>query len=163
MRPRAPAGGVFPRHALRARPAGAGDPQRPRRAVCAWLGLVLLGAAAPARAGSYIDRAWLLIGEASRANDFLSKRLYDRELARLIALAAEGRLQAAKDTSVPEEVVLAHPHLLLMLEHYERAASAAALGAGGRYMQHSVSARDEEQLFRGVLQQLGWPLPPSKA
>lgn len=133
-----------------------------RRALCAWLGLALLGAAAPARAASYMDRAWLLVGEASRANDFLSKRLYDRELARLIGQAAEGRLAAARETSVPEEVALAHPHLLLMLEHYERAAAAAALGEPGRYEQHSGSARDEEQLFRGVLRQLGWPLPPSR-
>jgi hypothetical protein len=135
----------------------------PRRLVCAWLGLSLLGAAAPARAGSYMDRAWLLISESSRANDFLSKRLYDRELARLISQAAEGRLQAAKETSVPEEVALAHPHLLLMLEHYERAAAAAALGEPSRFVQHSGSARDEEQLFRGVLRQLGWSLPPGRA
>jgi hypothetical protein len=169
MAPRAPVAAALPRvragmcsrsaSSLRAE----GNGSLPRRAVCAWLGLVLLGAAAPARAGRYMDRAWLLIGEASRANDFLSKRLYDRELARLIGQAAEGRLQAAKETSVPEEVALAHPHLLLMLEHYERAASAAALGEGGRYMKHSGAARDEEQLFRGVLRQLGWALPPSKA
>jgi hypothetical protein len=135
----------------------------PRRLVCAWLGLCLVGAAAPARAGSYMDRAWLLIGESSRANDFLSKRLSDRELARLIGQAAEGRLQAAKETSVPEEVALAHPHLLLMLEHYERAAAAAALGQSGRFMEHAQAALDEEQLFRGVLRQLGWALPPSKS
>lgn len=135
----------------------------PRRLVCAWLGLCLLGAAAPARASSYLDRAWLLIGESSRANDFLSKRLSDRELARLIGLAAEGRLSAAKETSVPEEVAMAHPHLLLMLEHYERAAAAAARGESGRFLQHAEAAQDEEQLFRGLLRQLGWVLPPSKS
>jgi hypothetical protein len=134
-----------------------------RRAVCAVLGLCLLGAAAPARAGSYMDRAWLLIGESTRANDFLGKRLHDRELARLIGQAAEGRLSAAKETNVPSEVALAHPHLLLMLEHYERAASAAALGETDRYAQHSTAASEEEQLFRGVLRQLGWSLPPSKS
>lgn len=134
----------------------------PRRAVCTWLATCLLGASSSARAGSYMDRAWLLIAEGSRANDFLAKRLYDRELARLVGLAAEGRLQAAKDTQVPEEVVLAHPHLLLMLEHYERAASAAALGELGRYADHSRAGRDEEELFRSVLRQLGWSLPPSR-
>jgi hypothetical protein len=150
-------------HAAPCQDAGCGsDALLARRAVCAWLGLVLLGAAAPAPA-SYGDRARLLIGEASRANDFLSKRLYDRELARLIGYAAEGRLQAAKDTSVPEEVALAHPHLLLMLEHYERAAACAARGEAGRYAQHSLAARDEEQLFRGVLRQLGWPLRPGES
>ncbi len=134
-----------------------------RRAICAGLALCLLGASGKARADSYADRAWLMISEGSRANDFLGKRLDDRELARLVGQAAEGRLQAAKDTSVPEEVALAHPHLLLLLEHYERAASAAAIGEVGRYAQHSRAARDEEELFRSVLRQLGWALPPSKA
>jgi hypothetical protein len=110
-----------------------------------------------------MDRAWLLIAESSRANDFLAKRLDDRELARLVGLAAEGRLQAAKETVVPEEVVLAHPHLLLMLEHYERAASAATLGELARYADHSRAGRDEEELFRSVLRQLGWSLPPSRS
>jgi hypothetical protein len=130
-----------------------------RRALCAWLALSLLGAASKQRAGSYVDRAALLIREANRANEFLGKRLDDRELARLVARAAEGRLQAAKETSVPEELALAHPHLLLMLEHCERAASAAAVGQTGRYAEHSGASRDEEELFRSVLRQLGWSLP----
>lgn len=126
--------------------------------VSSWLAL-----SAPARAGSYLDRAWFLISESTRANEFLGKRLYDRELARLVSQSAEGRLQAAKATDVPEQVALAHPHLLLMLEHYERAAAAAAEGEPARYREHSRSAQDEEQLFRGVLRQLGWSLPASKA
>jgi hypothetical protein len=129
----------------------------------ALLGLALLGAAAPPPADSYIDRARLLIGEASRANDFLSQRLHDRWLARLIGQAAQGRLQAAQDTDVPEEVALAHPHLLLMLEHYERAAAAAVAGEGNRYEQHSSAARDEEQLFRNVLRSLGRAVPANKS
>jgi hypothetical protein len=39
----------------------------PRRAICAVLGLFLLGAAGRARAGSYIDRAGLMIAEGSRS------------------------------------------------------------------------------------------------
>lgn len=133
-----------------------------RRAVVLGLAVCLLGKSPPVRAGSYLDRAWFLINEATRANEFLGRRLYDRELARLVSQSAEGRLQAAKDTLVPKEVVLAHPHLLLMLEHYERAAAAAAEGDPPRYYELSRSAQDEEQLFRGVLKQLGWSLPPSK-
>ncbi len=134
-----------------------------RRAVAVLLGLSLLGLTQPARAGSYLDRAWLLITQATRSNEFLRKRLYDRELARLVSRVAESRLQAAKDTLVPKEVVLAHPHLLLMLEHYERAASAAADGETTRYFELERLALEEEQLFRGVLRQLGWSLPPGKS
>jgi len=134
-----------------------------RRAVAVLLGLGLLGLTQPAHAGSYLDRAWLLITQATRSNEFLRKRLYDRELARLVSRVAESRLQAAKDTLVPKEVVLAHPHLLLMLEHYERAAAAAAAGEIPRYFELERSALEEEQLFRGVLRQLGWSLPPGKS
>lgn len=145
---------------LAARPLGTSFS---RRAACVCLGVLALGAAAaPQRSGSYMGRAWLLIGESSRANDFLGQHVQDRELARLVAQSAEARLQAATDTNVPGEVALAHPHLLLMLEHYERAAAAAASGSPGRFAQHATSARDEEQIFRSVLHQLGWSLPPGR-
>ena len=131
-----------------------------RRALLAALGLAAFGSfESRSWAGSYLDRAVLLISEASRDNDFLRKRLYDRELARLVTQIAAGRLQAAKDTLVPQQVLLAHPHLLLMLEHYERAATAAGAGEARRYHELCRLALDEEQLFRGVLRQLGWTVP----
>ena len=133
-----------------------------RGAACVCFAVFVLGAAPSQRGGSYVGRAWLLIGESSRANEFLGKHVRDRELARLVEQAAEGRLQAATGTSVPQDVALAHPHLLLMLEHYERAAAEAASGSPGRYAQHASSARDEEQIFRSVLHQLGWSLPPGR-
>lgn len=133
-----------------------------RRAFAALLALGVLSVGRLATAGSYLDRAAFLIGQATKENEFLRKRLYDRELARLVSQVARGRLESAKATLVPKEVVLAHPHLLLMLEHYERAAAAAAEGEIGRYVEHERAARDEEQIFRGILKQLGWSLPSGK-
>lgn len=124
-------------------------------------GLALL-TAGESWAGSYLDRAGLLIHGSARDGEFLSRRLGDRELARLVGQLAAGRLQAAKDTQVPKEVVLAHPHLLLMLEHYERAAAAAVGGETQRFRELVRSAQEEEQLFRGVLRQLGWTVPAPK-
>jgi hypothetical protein len=134
-----------------------------RRQVLALLasGVVLLGVR-ESWAGSYLDRVSLLISASTRDNEFLSRRLSDRELARLVSQVAAGRLQAAKDTQVPKEVVVAHPHLLLMLEHYERAAAAAAAGEAKRYGDLVRSAQEEEQLFRGLLRQLGWTVPAAK-
>lgn len=134
-----------------------------RRAFAALFALSALSASRLATAGSYLDRAAFLIGQATKENEFLRKRLYDRELARLIAQVARGRLEAARSTLVPKEVVFAHPHLLLMLEHYERAASAAAEGEVPRYFELERAARDEEQIFREILKQLGWSLPTGKA
>jgi hypothetical protein len=145
----------------RASPAEHRAPQAhaARRAVCAWLGLSLLGAAGKGRVRRDVDRAGLSIAETRRADGFLGKRLDDRELARLVERAAKGRLQAAKKTSVPQPLELAQPHLLLMLDHCERAASAAALGEPARHARHTGACRVEEELFRSVLRQLGWSLP----
>jgi hypothetical protein len=142
---------------------GSNATPRARRAFVTLLALAVLGSGALASAGSYLDRAAFLIGQATKENEFLRKRLYDRELARLVSHVARGRLESAKQTLVPKEVVLAHPHLLLMLEHYERAASAAAEGELPRYFELERAARDEEQIFRGILRQLGWSLPTGKA
>lgn len=135
-----------------------------RRHVLALLlasGLGLL-TASESWAGSYLDRAGLLIHDSARDSEVLSRRLGDRELARMVGQIAAGRLQAAKDTQVPKEVVLAHPHLLLMLEHYERAAAAAVSGEAKRFRELVRSAQEEEQLFRGMLRQLGWTVPSPK-
>ena len=132
-----------------------------RRALGLGLGVVGLLASAQAHAGSYLDRASLLVAQAFRANAFLRKHLSDRELARLVRRASEGRLQGAKTTLVPEEVAMAHPHLLLMLEHYERAAAAAESGDVRAYHRLQHQALEEEQIFRGVLAQLGWRIDES--
>lgn len=111
---------------------------------------------------SFLDRAGLLIDESARGSELSSRRLGERELARLVGQLAAGRVQAAKDTQVPKEVVLAHPHLLLLLEHHERAAAAAAFGETKRSRELVRSAQEEQQLFCGVPRQLGWTVPPAK-
>jgi hypothetical protein len=118
--------------------------------------------ALPAHAGSYLDRAALLVNQASRDADYLRARLTDKDLAKVIHTLASARVKAASTTPVPKEVTLAHPHLLLVLENYERAAEGAAKGQTQRFLIYQLRARDEERVLRGVLKQLGWPLPDSK-
>jgi len=110
-------------------------------------------------AGSYLNRAALLVAQASREANYLRARLTDRELARTVHKLAAARLKAASTMQVPKEVAPAHPHLLLMLENYERAADAAHGGQQERFFEFLTRARDEEGILRGVLKQLGWPLP----
>jgi hypothetical protein len=112
----------------------------------------------PAWAGSYLDRAALLVAQASSDADYLRSRLSDRELARIVHAMAEARVTAATGMAVPKEVAQAHPHLLLVLENYERAAEAAKDGASQRFLIYQQRARDEERVLRGVLKQLGFPL-----
>lgn len=117
-----------------------------------------LSYAFPAWAGSYLDRAALLVTQASSDADYLRARLSDKELARIIHAMAEARVTAATGMAVPKEVAQAHPHLLLVLENYERAAEAAKDGGSQRFLIYQQRARDEERVLRGVLKQLGFPL-----
>lgn len=128
-----------------------------KRFLLVLLSLLLL--ATQAWAGSYLDRATLLVNEAHRSGKFLRQRAYDRELAKVVQKTAEARLLAAETMVVPKEVVLAHPHVLIVLEHHERAAAAAAAGDVPRFLVHELKADEEERVLRSVLEQLGWPLP----
>jgi hypothetical protein len=135
-----------------------------RRQVLAWglalgVSLALASLAAPAWAGSYLVRAALLVAGAQRDADALRKRPNDKELARVVHRLAEERVRTAGSMEVPKDVVLAHPHLGLVLESYERAADAAENGQMERFLVQLAKAREEEQTLRAVLKQLGWELP----
>lgn len=112
-------------------------------------------------AGSYLDRAALLLAEANRASEFLGKHLYDEELARVVHKGAQARVDIASGMMVPQEVVQAHPHLLLVLHQHERAANGAVEKVAKDFLRFLAQARDEERVLRGVLKQLGWELPPA--
>ncbi len=125
------------------------------------LGVVLL-ASSTAFAGTYLNSAALLLNQGSTEAEYLRARVYDKELADLIHKLANARLEAAKTILVPKEVVQAHPHLLLTLENYERAADAATRGETEKFLVMHQKARDEDRTFRGVLRQFGYSLPDAK-
>jgi len=125
-----------------------------------WLGaLSALLIPGIAHAGSYLNRAGMLVAQASQESDYLRARVNDKDLAELVRRVALARLEAASRMNVPKEVVQAHPHLLLVLENYERSAAAATEGQAERFLIYQQRARDEERTLRGVLKQLGWSLP----
>lgn len=109
--------------------------------------------------GTYLTSAAMLVTEARRESEVLRKRLHDKELARLVHKLAEARLKAATTMQVPPEVAQAHPHLVLVLEAYERAADVAIKAQYERYLVLLSRAREEEENFRAILKQLGWELP----
>jgi hypothetical protein len=123
------------------------------------LGAATFSVAGPAWAGSYLVRAALLLNGAQKEADALRKRPSDKELARVVHRMAQARVRTAQDMEVPKDVVLAHPHLGLVLENYERAADAAESGNPERFLVFLAKAREEELTLRAVLKQLGWELP----
>ena len=134
----------------------------PRRALFVLLLVSILGLSATALAGTYLNSAALLLAQANTEADYLRARINDKELAELIHKLADARLDAAKGMLVPKEVVQAHPHLLLVLENYERAADAATRGEAEKFLVYQQRARDEDRTFRGVLKQFGYVLPEQK-
>ncbi len=113
----------------------------------------------PAFAGSYLDRAFILVVESDREAQFLRRHLNDRELAKLLHGVASGRLETASRMVVPKEVALAHPHLLMILEHRERSTDAAVHGEAQEFLKHEQKAFEEERILRAILEQAGWSLP----
>lgn len=133
-----------------------------RRALLAFAIMAPLLGTSPAHAGSYLNRAALLVVEAGRESEYLRGRVNDKDLADLVYRVATARLDAASRMNVPKEVVMAHPHLLLTLENYERSAHAATESKAERFLIYQQRARYEENVLRGVLKQLGWGLPVIK-
>ena len=131
-----------------------------RRLLVGLLGLLLLTGSA--WAGTYLNSAALLLIQSSKEGDYLRAHIGDKELSDLIHKLASARLEAAKSMLVPKEVVQAHPHLLLVLENYERAADVATRGEAEKFLVYQQRARDEERTFRGVLKQFGYTLPETK-
>jgi hypothetical protein len=119
--------------------------------------------AVPAWAGSYLDRAALLLDEARKEGDMLQPRTNDKELVEVIRALAETRARVGRKMEVPAAVVKAHPHMLLVLENYERAADAASEGNFKKFMEHLMVARDEERTFRALIAELGYQLPDVNA
>jgi hypothetical protein len=115
--------------------------------------------ASQAFAGSYLDRAALLLDEARREGDMLQPRTNDKEIVLVVKALAEARAKVGRKMEVPTAVAKAHPHLLLVLENCERAADAASEGNFKKFMEHLLVARDEDRTFRAVIAELGYTLP----
>lgn len=115
--------------------------------------------AIPSFGGSYLSRASLLLKGAELEARMLRARFHDRELARLTHRLALARTTAAGEMEVPDEVRRAHPHLLLVMESYERAAEGAVRSNQKDFLVALARAREESHIFVAVLKQDGWQLP----
>jgi hypothetical protein len=118
-----------------------------------------VGLSSHAYAGSYLDRAAIMLEEAHREGDVLLPRTFDKELILVLKAVTEARAKAGRKMEVPAAVAKAHPHLLLVLENYERAVDFAGEGNFKKFVEHLNTAREEELTFRAVLKELGYSLP----
>lgn len=109
--------------------------------------------------GSYLSRAAMLLKGSEEEARVLRARFFDKELARVTHRLALVRTTAAQEMDVPDEVRRAHPHLLLVMESYERAAEAAIRGNQKDFLVALARAREEARIFVALLKQDGWQLP----
>ena len=130
-----------------------------RAALLAVVMLCVVSVPRVVHAGSYLDRAALMLDESRREGDWVQPRTFDKELVLIIKSLAEARVRAGRKMDVPTSVIKAHPHLLLVLENFERAADAASEGDFRKFMDHLTIARDEDRTFRALVAELGYTLP----
>jgi hypothetical protein len=123
------------------------------------LAAALLFIVTPVWAGSYLNRAALLLDGARIERDLVRPRGEDRHLLLLVHRIAQARTQAARDMEVPKSMSGAHPHLLLVMENTERAYAAALDGHREKFAEHIVRARQEDKTFRAIVAKLGYTLP----
>jgi hypothetical protein len=123
-------------------------------------GLALLSP--KAWSGSYLYRAAVLVTAADRECSLMRRRLFDKDLAKVLHRVALERVSAAREMPVPAEVAKAHPHCLLVLEAFERAMDAAQRGDPEGFVVSESRARAELSTLRAVLRADGWELPDLK-
>lgn len=116
-------------------------------------------AADPALAGSYLDRAALLLDEVKREVELVKSRTSDKELLLVVKALTEARLKVARKMNVPAKVVDAHPHLMLVLENHDRSIDALTSGNMKKYAECLINLADEEKTFRNLIKEAGYALP----
>ena len=118
--------------------------------------------AEPAFAGSYLNRAALLLNGSRAERDMVLPRSNDRELLRIVHDVAKARTASARTMKVPKVIASAHPHLMLVLENCERAYASALNSNHERFVQHVLRARAEDRTFREIVKKMGYTLPITK-
>jgi ribonuclease D len=112
-----------------------------------------------ALAGSYLDRAALMLEGGKKELEMVKTRTNDKELLLVVKALMEARLKVARKMNVPAKVVDAHPHLMLVLENQDRAVDALIAGNTKKYAECVISATDEEKTFKNLLKAAGYSLP----
>lgn len=102
----------------------------------------------------YMTELALVIDGARRLVSYCDAHADERELAKFARPLAERYVELANRMLPSAKLVVAHPHMLLVVENLERALDAAAAGDGHAYQKRLRIARDELANLEAVLKQL---------
>jgi hypothetical protein len=117
------------------------------------------GQAETRRERIYLSQLALLVEGSRRLVAFGEGHVDDRDLLKFAHPLAERYVEMANHMLPPPKVVVAHPHLMLVVENLERAVDAAASGDAATYQKRMRIARDELANLEAVLKQLKLRLP----
>jgi len=118
-----------------------------------------LGVSRSTWAGSYLNRAALLLEGSKADRKMAMPRFHDEELMRVVHRVAKGRTEVGLGMHVPKEVAGMHPHLVLVLENNERGFLSGVERNRKRFTEHLLRARDEDLIFRTLVRKAGYTLP----
>ena len=107
----------------------------------------------------YLAELALLVEGSRRLINFAGQNLDERELLRFAHPLAERYVELSGHMLPSAKVVVAHPHLILVVENVERALDASAAGDAVTYQKRMRIARDELANLEAVLKQLKLRVP----
>jgi hypothetical protein len=111
------------------------------------------------RSRVYMAELSMLLEASRRLLLWTESYVSEPEFARFAHPIAERYVDLGGRLVPPQNLVMAHPHLLLVLENVERALDAAAAGDTATFRQRSRIVREELVTLESVLKQLKVRLP----
>jgi hypothetical protein len=107
----------------------------------------------------YLTEVAMVVEGARRLLSWTEKYGSEPEFARFAHPMAERYVEMAGRLVPPEELLPAHPHILLVVENVERALDAAASADTSAFRQRARTVREELVTLESVLKQFKMRLP----
>jgi hypothetical protein len=126
------------------------------------LGL-LLSFVRDARAESrreYVRRAAIVLGAVVHIESWVERNKDDLGLCSIAQAVAERSVELANHLTPPPELRGLHPHLLMTIEHAERAYFFASSGDEREFQHHLRLAREERRILQRLATEEGVDLSP---
>lgn len=108
----------------------------------------------------YVRRAALVLGAMIHIESWVERNKDDLGLCSIAQAVAERSAELANRLTPPPELRGLHPHLLMTIEHVERAYFFASSGDEREFQHHLRLARDERRILMQMAQAEGVDLAP---
>ena len=108
----------------------------------------------------YVRRAALVLGSVVHIESWVERNKEDLGLCSIAQAVAERSVELANHLTPPPELRGIHPHLLMAIEHAERAYFFASSGDQRGFTHHLRAAREERRILLQLAAEEGVDLTP---